>query len=131
MAQTPIPPIPPSTPPAAAQSSNRTLMLVLAYLGILAIVPLLVEKDDREVQWHAKHGLVLFVAEVILFIALGIVLFVLGNIPYLGWVISALGCLIWFLLPLGILALHIVAIMKAVKGERLIVPMISEYANKF
>ena len=133
MAQTPIPPIPPSTPPpqAAAQSSNRTLMLVLSYLGILAIVPLLVEKDDREVQWHAKHGLVLFVAEIILFFALGIVLFVLGNIPYLGWIISALGCLIWVLLPLGILALHIVAIMKALKGERLIVPMVSEYASKF
>jgi hypothetical protein len=42
-----------------AVSSNRTIMIVLSYLWILAIVPLLVEKEDKEVQWHAKHGIVL------------------------------------------------------------------------
>jgi len=31
----------------------------------------------------------------------------------------------------GILALHIVAILKGMNGGRLIVPMISEYANRF
>ena len=29
-------------------------MIVLAYLWLLALVPLLVEKDDPEVQWHAQ-----------------------------------------------------------------------------
>ena len=49
---------PPPLPPSQQESSNRTVMLILSYLGILALVPLLVEKDDPEVQWHAKHGLV-------------------------------------------------------------------------
>ena len=44
-------------------------MIVLAYLGPLALIPLLMEKEDQEVQWHAKHGLVLTVAEVAVFIA--------------------------------------------------------------
>ena len=44
-------------------------MLVLAYLGLLALIPLLTEKDDKEVQWHAKHGLVQFFAWIILFVA--------------------------------------------------------------
>ena len=42
-------------------SSNRNVMIVLSYLWLLALVPLLTEKDDKEVQWHAKHGLVLMV----------------------------------------------------------------------
>ena len=40
-------------------------MIVLAYLWPLALVPLLVEKHDAEVQWHAKHGIVLMVAELV------------------------------------------------------------------
>jgi hypothetical protein len=36
-----------NTPPASnAPSSNRTIMIVLSYLWLLALVPLLVEKDD-------------------------------------------------------------------------------------
>ena len=45
-------------------------MIVLAYLWPLALVPLLVEKNDPEVQWHAKHGIVLMVAELVLLFAL-------------------------------------------------------------
>ena len=43
-------------------STNRGPMIVLSYLWVLALIPLLVEKDDPEVQWHAKHGLVLAAA---------------------------------------------------------------------
>ena len=49
---------------------NRGVMIVLAYLWLLALVPLLVEKQDPEVQWHAKHGLVLMIAELLLLVRL-------------------------------------------------------------
>ena len=49
-------------------------MIVLSYLWILALVPLLVEKDDKEVQWHAKHGIVLMVAEIAFWIVFNIVI---------------------------------------------------------
>ena len=72
------PPPPPAPPPAPAPSSsgtggssNRGLMIALSYLWLLALIPLLVEKDDAEVQWHAKHGLTLLVAEVALWIEIG------------------------------------------------------------
>src|SRR3984885_5100855 len=52
--------------PDVGPSPNRDVMIVLAYLWLLALVPLLVEKHDSEVQWHAKHGLVLVIAELIL-----------------------------------------------------------------
>lgn len=120
---TPPPPPPPAPPPMSA-SQQKTLMLVLAYFWILALIPLLVEKNDREVQWHAKHGLVLCVAEFILYTALGI----MAGILHFLWVIFLP---LFPILALGILVLHVIAILKALKGERLIIPGISEYANKF
>jgi uncharacterized membrane protein len=116
-------PVSPSTP-----SSNRGIMIVLSYLWLLALVPLLVEKNDSEVQWHAKHGLVLMVGEIIVWVALGI----LTNV--LAFVLTPLGCLGALLIPivwLGFLLLHVFAIIKGVNGERLIIPGVSEYANRF
>lgn len=117
------PPPPAGTPPGAA-NPNRTLMLVLAYCGPLALIPLLVEKNDPEVQWHAKHGLVIFVAEIILFFVIGILHF----IPFLGWI---LGCLLTVILPIASLILAIVCILKAVNGQRFIIPGLSEFADRF
>lgn len=110
-------------PPAAGGDSNRTVMLVLSYLGILGLIPLLMEKDDGEVQWHAKHGLLLFGA----WIALGIVFMILGQVPVLGCLL-ALGAP---LVGLAYLVLIIVCIIKATKGERFRIPMLSDFADKW
>ena len=114
-----------ATPGSGAPSSNRNVMILLSYLWLLALIPLVVEKEDREVQWHAKHGLVLTVVEMIFWVVFQILLFVLGSV---------LGCLVGILAPLiflGFVILHIVAIVKGINGQRLIVPGISQYADKF
>jgi len=110
-------------PPPAGDSGNRTLMLVLSYLFPLSLVPLLTEKEDKEVQWHAKHGIVIAVAFAILWVA-G---FILAQIPFLG-------CLVVFLFPvigLAGLIITILAIVKATQGQRFIIPGLSDFANKF
>lgn len=117
--------------PASTPSSNRTIMIVLAYLGLLALIPLLVEKNDREVQWHAKHGLVLLVVEVALFIGLSIVGAIVGHIPVIGCLGALVGALISFGLTIGILVVHIICIVKGVNGERFTLPYISQYADRF
>ena len=117
--------------PASIPSSNRTIMIVLAYLGLLALIPLLVEKNDREVQWHAKHGLVLLVVEVALFIGLSIVGAIVGHIPVIGCLGALAGALLWFLLMIGILVVHVTCIVKGVNGERFRLPYISQYADRF
>lgn len=112
----------------SSTSGNRAIMIVLSYLWILALVPLLVEKDDAEVQWHAKHGIVLTAAEIILYIALIIVSGMLTAIT------MGFGCLFSFLFPLiqfAITLLHVVCIIRGLQGQRLIIPGISEYANRF
>ncbi len=135
------PPPPPTTPPAAAPapptqepvaaevvSDNRTVMIVLAYLWLLALIPLLVEKDDREVQWHAKHGLVLTVFETVVMIVLQVVVMILGAIS------GGLGCVFGLLMPLfmlAILVVHVVCIVKGVNGQRFLIPHVSEFADRF
>ena len=126
------PPPPPQEPPLplppgggagagpGPASQNRGIMIVLSYLWLLALVPLVVEKDDAEVQWHAKHGLVLFAAEIAAFVAVSV----------LSALTAGLGCFILPLLQLGILILHVMAIAKGLQGSRLIVPRVSEYADK-
>jgi uncharacterized membrane protein len=99
-------------------------MLVLSYLGILCLIPLLIKKDDPEVQWHAKNGTALFGAEIILVILRIMLIFV--RIPFVGCGISLVTCLIW----LGFLAISIMAIMKAIKGERFRIPLITDIAEK-
>ncbi len=115
---------PPPLPTGGTQSSNRGVMIVLSYLWLLALVPLLVEKDDKEVQWHAKHGIVLMLAEIVFWVAITVVQMALGTI--LGCVVGLLSFAVW----LGIVVLHIFAIVKGVNGSRLIVPGVSQYADK-
>ena len=109
-------------------SSNRGVMIVLAYLWPLAIVPLLLEKDDADVQWHAKHGLVLLAAELLLLVGIAVLTSLVSLATFVfGCALSLFVMLIW----VAILGVHIVAIIKAMGGTRLIIPGISEYANRF
>ena len=103
-------------------------MIVLAYLWPLALVPLLVEKDDPELQWHAKHGLVLMVAEIVLLVLFGLITSVISLATFgLGCVLSILAIFLW----IAILGVHVTAIIRGINGGRLIVPGVSEYANRF
>ena len=81
-------------------------MIVLSYLWILFLIPMLIEKDDAEVQWHAKHGLVLTVVEFLI---------------QVGLYALAIGCFfIAFFSPLvffGFAVLRVIAIVKGINGE--------------
>src|SRR6478672_9904314 len=97
----------------ADASPNRGVMIVLAYLSPLAIVPLLLEKQAAELVVIVAYMLITSLVSVA---AIG-----------LGCVMSLFFVCAW----VGILALHVVAILKGVNGGRLIIPGISEYANRF
>jgi uncharacterized membrane protein YjgN (DUF898 family) len=109
-------------------SPNRSVMIVLAYLWPLAIVPLLVEKNDADVQWHAKHGIVLMVAEIVVLAGFGVLTSIISLATFgLGCVLSMLAVFIW----IAILAIHVAAIVLGVNGKRLLIPGVSEYASRF
>ena len=119
---TPPPPPPPGGGPA--MSSDRTIMLILSYLGILSLIPFFIKKDDPEVQWHAKNGVALLLAEVVWCVAQIAIAF--AHIPVLGCVSGLVGCLVW----IGFLALSVLCIVKAVNGQRFRIPMITDMSEK-
>lgn len=118
---------PPPLPPGGGSpaGSDRTLMVALAYLWVLALIPLLTKKDDSEVQWHAKNGVVLLGAEIAVWIAFMVIGWAFRN-SVLGCGLATIQCVVW----LAFLALHIFAIVKAVGGGRLRIPVVSDFADK-
>lgn len=128
-AYTPPPPPPPpaGTPPGGTgpASSDRTLMVVLSYLWILALIPLLTKKDDREVQWHAKNGLGILGAEIVVWIVFWIIGYMMRG-SMLGCGLATIQCVVW----LAFLVLRIVCIVKGVNGQRFRIPVVTEFAEK-
>jgi len=122
MTEPSMPPPPPSPPPAAADDSNRTVMLILSYIPILNFIPLIVQQTDPEVKWHAKHGLVLFVAEFVI----GMVFGIFTMIPVIGCIVPIIAAIFF----LGILVVHIMCIMKAMNGQRFVIPFLTDFVAK-
>jgi uncharacterized membrane protein len=100
-------------------------MIVLAYLYPLCFVPLLMQKDDAEIQWHAKQGTVLMGLDFVLAILLGML------------TVTGLGCLllpVYLLVVVGFLVLFVVRIVAAVKGiqgDRFAIPGVAKLAESF
>jgi uncharacterized membrane protein len=99
-------------------------MVVLAYLGILSLIPFFMKKDDPDVQWHAKNGVALFGAEVVWIIVQTAI--TLLRIPMLGCITGIVGCIVW----IGFLAVSVICIVKAVNRERFRIPVITDMAEK-
>jgi uncharacterized membrane protein len=108
---------------ANERTASSRAMLILCYLAFLGVIPLLVARDDPEVRWHARNGLLLFGA------VAGIALVA----TLVGTLLPALGCL-YAMLMFFVLVLYafiaILAIVKALDGQRLLVPGISKYAGR-
>ena len=106
-----------------ANERASRLMLVLSYLAFLGVIPLLFARQDPDVRWHARNGLFLF-AEVAVIALVAI---------FAGALLPALGLLSVILLYL-VLVLYtfvvILAIVKALDGQRLLVPGISRRAGR-
>jgi uncharacterized membrane protein len=116
----------PTEPPR--ESKDDALMLVMAYLGPLCLVPLLLEKSDPIVRWHARHGLVLLIADCALLASLGIVA-TLVSFATFGLLASVI-IVLSGVASLALVILHALMIVKALSGERLLIPGISEHADR-
>ena len=94
-----------------------TLMCILSYLGILALIPFLSKKDDDFIMFHAKQGLNLTIVCWIASFGLGFVSGLSGIVAvgYLGDLISIFE-----------LVLSIMGIVAATKGERKVLPLMDK-----
>jgi uncharacterized membrane protein len=88
-----------------AQDNKYTA--VLSYVWILFLIPLLARKDSKFCQFHAKQGLVLFVASLI------------SWFPFFGWIIG-----------IAVLVVSLIGILKVLAGEYWKIPYVGEWAEK-
>lgn len=126
--------VPPPPPPpqygagGGTPSGDRTLWIVLSYLGILSLIPYFAKKDDpdQELRWHSKNGLGLFLAEVVICVVMFVVQFALNRVPGLG----CAGAIIQCILPIAFLAISVICIIKGVNGQRYRIPVVTDFAEK-
>lgn len=124
----PATPIPPAGYNQTTNLSNNKGMALLAYLGILIIVPFLSEaKNDSFVKFHLKQGLVLIIA----YIGTGIVS---SMFSYVLYAIGGLSFMLSFLFPvlyLGLFIINIIGIINAVNNRTQELPIIGGFASMF
>ncbi len=104
----------PEQAPAAAGSDNSLLMGILAYIGILVLIPLFVAKGNAFVQFHVRQGLVLFVIEIIVYVV-GEMMW--GLYPILS------------LVNLAMLVLSIIGIINVVQKKEAELPLVGQLAK--
>ena len=102
-------------------AEDNKIMGILAYLGILFLVPYLAAKESPFARFHANQGCILFIVEV----AFYIVMFILGMILPLG--LYLIISLLYFVCGIGIFVLVILGIVNAIKGEKKELPLIGKY----
>jgi uncharacterized membrane protein len=114
MEQTSPPQSPRENKPA---QNNETLMAVLAYLGILIVIPFVMAKNDPFVKFHIRQGLVLVIVEIIVW--------------FLG---SMFLWHLWTLLQLvnlATLVLPIIGILNVINHKEAELPLVGSLAHSF
>jgi len=103
--------------------SNTILFSILSYIGILWLIPLSVEKNDKVVRFHVNQGIVLFIFDIIGSIAVGILSAIFVFIP----VISFLGVVIASLFGILCFVLMIIGIVNAANKSEKPLPIIGKF----
>lgn len=113
--------------------NNGKLMAVLAYFGLLALIPYFVEKDNKYIRFHSIQGLNFYLESLIATVALTVVLFVasfLFIIPILGWILGGILFLVSFIalmaISIGSLVFQIMGIVYAVQGSAKELPIVNK-----
>ena len=106
----------PSGQTATGLAPNVSALLCYLLGFISAIVFLVIEKENRDVRFHAYQSLATFLS---LFVAS----VVAGAIPLIGWLLAAL------LTPLS-LVLWVILMFKAAQGERFKLPWVGDWAEQ-
>ena len=108
------------------------LAALLAYLfgWVGGLIFYIIESKNKYIRFHALQSILFNVSVSIAFILLGVVFGILGAIPGVGVVFALLGGLIYFGLAIGSLVVWIILMVKAYQGEKWLLPVIGDIAEK-
>ena len=116
-----------NTPDTTAEFSSEDIqqnkvMAILAYFGLLVLVPIFGAKDSKFARYHANQGLVLFLAAIAYSIATSILTSILIAI---SWRLAFLST-IFSLVSIAFLVLMVLGIINAANGKAKELPIIGK-----
>jgi len=98
-------------------SANKT-MGILAYLGLLVLVPIFAARQSKFAMFHAEQGITLCIcAHIVSLLAV-----FLGKIPAIGFVFS----IVFGLVGLVLFLLMIIGIVNSVNGQAKEIPVLGK-----
>ena len=98
-------------------AQDNKVMAILAYVGILVLVPIFAAKESPFARYHANQGILLCIASM----AIGIVVSILFMIlVFISPALAMISYLLTFIIPV----LAVIGIINAVKGEAKPLPII-------
>jgi len=99
--------------------ADNKWMCVLAYLGILVLIPIFTRKESKVTRFHCNQGLVLAIVEIIVFTVLSI----LTAIPVIRWI----AYIVEAVLSAAFLGLVIYEIVNIFQGQVKALPVIDKF----
>jgi len=106
---------------------NVASLLCYVCTIITGIIFLVIEKENKEVKFHAWQAIFLGGGAIALSIVLNIVGFIFASIAgFLGLIITFVSLLV----NIGIFVIWIIAMIKAYKGEHWLIPVIGNLAEQ-
>ena len=102
---------------------KNKVMSVLAYIWWLVIVTIVAAPNSKFARFHANQGLILAIALTVFSILAGILTGVLGWIPVVGWIVSA----VFWLIDAAIFALMLYLIITTAQGKAKELPFIGKF----
>ncbi len=112
---------------SAQEIASGKLLAAVAYLPALCFVGLLTAPDNRYVGFHARQGFLLFLVEVIAWIAVSVFEGSIGRIPVLGFLV---GAIVRFTFGIGFLGLTVYGVVKGATGEMARIPLLGDAIEK-
>lgn len=109
-------------PTSPLYTGDRLRDLILCYAGPWAFRPYLRNREDEELLWHARQGVLLAFAEIVIALAL----LLMGLFPVLGVLSIQLLLPIWLLWCLG---MSVTGVLRATKGKRHKIPVIHLFVD--
>lgn len=102
---------------------KNKFMAILAYFGILVLIPILAAKESKFARFHANQGLILCIAGILYAVAYQILAGIILMISYkLWWLVSLVS-----LVGLIFLYWFIVGVINAAKGRAKELPFIGHF----
>jgi uncharacterized membrane protein len=113
----------------SALGLDANIAALIGYpIGIVALISVFIEKDNKFVRFHAFQSLLFWAAAVVLWIGL---IFVMIFFAFISSLLSMLVWLVLFALGFVVLAGLILLAVKAFQGEMFKLPVIGDMAEKW